>query len=103
MTSRSVLVQTSHPIYQALDSLAPEIRGRCLRYLYGICGRHTLLPRHLTIPFCCDLTEHPLRHGGSANVWVGQHRNQEVAVKVMRVYSTCDFGQAKRVRLRLYS
>jgi len=65
--------------------------------MYRLCGRRALLPRSLTIPLCYDPSESPLCHGGFADVWKGEHRGQEVAAKVLRIYSKNDPGRVRRV------
>jgi hypothetical protein len=80
-----------------LDNLKPQIRRRCLRFLYDICGRDALLPRSLTLPFSYDTTEHPLTHGGFADVWKGQYQGREVAVKVLKVYEIDDLDETRKV------
>jgi len=71
-----------------LDSLAPEVRKSCLRTVYKICGHQALLPRALTIQLDSDLTGDALYGGGFADVWKGRYRDQDVAVKILRVYQT---------------
>ena len=84
-------------ITQELDNLEPRIRRRCLRYLYRICGRQSLIPRTLEVEAQYDQKGYPLRNGGFADVWMGQHNGREVAVKVLRVYLTSDFEQIRKV------
>ena len=91
------LIQTFTFVNQALDSLTPEIRGRCYHYLYTICGRQALLPRSLEIPLCYDPMENPLCRGGFADVWKGQYHGWGVAAKVLRVYPSTDPAQNRRV------
>ena len=76
-------------IQQALDrlDLPLRVRVKCLRRLSRACGCHGLLPKALMIPVCYDHTAYPLYRGGYADVWKGGHRDREVAVKVIRVYS----------------
>ncbi|KAF9789392.1 kinase-like domain-containing protein [Thelephora terrestris] len=78
---------------EALDrtDLPPRLRRKCLSALCKICGRHALLPRSLKIPLCYDRQGTALYHGGYADVWKGEYRGLQVAVKVLRVYSTSDF------------
>ena len=82
----------SPSVGQALDlpDLHPLLRGRCLRALYRICGRHGLLPRSLQTPPCHDRSGAPLYRGGFADVWRGEYQGRNVAVKVLRLYSTSD-------------
>jgi hypothetical protein len=76
-------------IDEALDGpdLLPDTRKKCLKSLYRTCGRHALLPRALKIPACYDRTSVASFRGGFADVWKGEHRGQDVAVKVIRTYS----------------
>ncbi|KAF9649062.1 kinase-like protein [Thelephora ganbajun] len=65
-------------------------RKRYLKLLYRTCGHHKLVPATLKIPICYDRTSHALYKGGFADVWKGEHRGRDVAVKVIRMYSTSD-------------
>lgn len=76
---------------------SPEVRGRCLCYLYAVYDQQALLPRSLQVPLCYDTKGYPLGHGGSADVWKGRHLGQEVAAKVLRVYSKNDLKPIERV------
>jgi hypothetical protein len=67
-----------------LDNLTPQIRRKCLRFLYDICGRNALVPRSLVLPFSYDTTGRPLVSSGLADVWKGKYQGREVAVKVSR-------------------
>ena len=91
--------QTFNPLDQALDfhNLSELWLRRCLSTLCKICGRQALLPRSLQIPLCYDRSGVPRYRGGYADVWVGDHRGRQVAVKVLRVYSTSDFDEITRV------
>ena len=80
-----------------LDNLKPQIRRRCLRFLYDICGRDGLLLSSLEIAFSCDTTKPPLASGGVANVSKGQYQGREVAVKVLRVFNTDDLKKTRKV------
>jgi len=82
---------------QLLERLPLQIRKRCLRSLYRICGRQALLPRPLAIPLCYDPKEVPLCHGGFSDVWKGQYDGREVASKVLRVYQNSDLEQIRKV------
>jgi len=44
----------------------------------------------LKVPICYDRTSDALYRGGYADVWKGKCRGQDVAVKVIRTYSTSD-------------
>ena len=35
--------------------------------------------------------------GGFSDVWKGQHNDKEVAIKVLRVYTTSDVGRIRKV------
>jgi len=84
---------------EALDrtDLPPRLRRKCLSVLCKICGRHALLPSSLKIPLCYDRSGTPLYHGGYADVWKGEHNGCQIAVKVLRVYSTSDFEKITSV------
>jgi len=73
-----------------LGSLAPQIRLRCLSSLREICGRQALLPKPLAIPPCYEQIEAPRYRGEFAEVWVGEHQGQRVAIKAMGICSTSD-------------
>jgi len=70
---------------------------RCLRFLRNICGCHSLLPKLLAIPVLYDRTKDPLYYGGFADVWKGVSDDQEVAVRVLRLYESDDKERMKRV------
>ncbi|KAF9786281.1 kinase-like domain-containing protein [Thelephora terrestris] len=77
---------------QALDlrDLPPRLREKCLAVLCRICGRQGLLPTALQIPIRYNRSDAPLYRGGFADVWKGTFQNRQVAVKVLRIYSTTD-------------
>lgn len=77
---------------QALESpdFPPQFRKKSLRALYKTCGRHSVLPRSLQLPFCYDRQGFALHSGGFADVWKGEHCGREVAVKVIRAPSYKD-------------
>lgn len=85
---------------QALDSLTPRLRKKCLRALCKICGRQALLPRSLQIPLCYNRLDNALYSGGYADVWMGEHQGRKVAVKVLRLYSTSNLGKVINVGRR---
>jgi hypothetical protein len=91
----SLLIQTLNSVDQALDlpNLMPWLRTKCLRTLCRICGCQALLPKSLQIPLCYDRLDVPRYRGGYADVWMGKHQGLQVAVKVLRVYSTSDFDK----------
>ncbi|KAF9791124.1 hypothetical protein BJ322DRAFT_428820 [Thelephora terrestris] len=82
-------------INEALDmpDLSPWAQNQCLRPLYRTCGRHALLPKAMEIPACYDPTGNALYKGGYADVWKGQYRGKDVAVKVIRIFSNSDLGK----------
>ena len=77
---------------QALDllDLMPWFRGKCLKTLCKICAQQCFLPESLQVPLCYDRSGYPQYRGGYADVWMGEHQGLQVAVKVLRVYSTSD-------------
>jgi hypothetical protein len=85
---------------QVLDMLAPQLRRTCLGVLRKICGRQALFPRSVQIPLCYNREDNPLYRGGYADVWKGEYNGCDVAVKVLRVYSTSDFGKIASVGSR---
>ena len=91
------LLKLLHPGGQALDSLPQQIRRRCLRSLYKICGRQALLPRPLGIPLCYDPMKHPMHRGRFADAWKGQYRGRDVAAKALRLRSKSDLGRIRKV------
>ena len=80
-----------------LDSLPPRLQGKCLTALCRICGHQALLPRSVQIPLCYNRMDTPLYHGGFAEVWKGEYRGREVAVKVLKVYATTDLVKTTKV------
>ena len=46
-----------------------------------------LLPTAMMIPVCYDRTGSAVWRGGFADMWKGEHCGQDVAVKVLRMYS----------------
>ena len=57
-----------------------------MRSLYKICAIHSLLPGSLQINVRYDPSGAPHCSGGFADVWKGEYGDQQVAVKVLRVY-----------------
>ena len=98
----SVLTQS---IEQALDrpELSLSARVKCLRRLYRTCGSHKLLPKNLKVSVSYDRNEYPLFRGGYADVWKGEHRGQDVAVKVIRTYSRSELQKITGVSHRFFS
>jgi len=78
--------------HQALDrpDISPQTREHCLRTLCKLCGRHALLPTTLKTPISFERTGDALYRGGFADVWKGEYRGRDVAVKVIRIYSNSE-------------
>ena len=93
------LTQTFNYLNQAFDlpDLAPWLRRKCLTTLCRICGHRGLLPRSLQILQCYNRSDIPRAKGGYADVWMGNYQGRQVAVKVLRVYSTTDLVKITRV------
>ena len=87
------------PVDQVLDrpDLPLWVRVKCVRPLYRICGYHGLLPKALKVPVFYDRDDYPLYKGGFADVWKGECRGREVAVKVIRAYSRSDLRKITKV------
>lgn len=68
-----------------------------MKSLYKTCARHSLLPGSLQIGLCYDPAGVPHCRGGYADVWKGEHHGLEVAVKVLRTYTTSDLEKITRV------
>ena len=83
-------------IDQVLDKLDLPLESRkiCLKQLYRTCGYHELLPKALKAPIWYDRSGSAKYHGGYADVWKGECRGREVAVKVIR---TCSKSNLQRV------
>ena len=77
---------------RAMDKvyLLPQIRKKCLKLLYRMCGQHAYLPRAMKIHAEYDRANVALYRGGSADVWKGIYCGRDVAVKVIRTYSNSD-------------
>ena len=84
---------------QVLDrpDLPLWVQVKCLRLLYKTCGHHGLLPKALKVPVFYDRDDYPLYQGGYADVWKGECRGREVAVKVIRAYSRSDLRKITKV------
>ena len=76
-----------------LDGLDGPLRKKALSALCKICGRQALLPRSLQIPHCYDRSEDALYSGGYSDVWMGEHQDRKVAVKVLRIYTTSNLDK----------
>ena len=83
-------------IDQALDKLDFPLESRkiCLKYLYRTCGHHELLPKTPKAPIRYGRGGCAKYYGGYADVWKGECRGLEVAVKVTR---TCSESNLRRV------
>lgn len=68
-----------------------------------MCSRNALLPRALEIHVRYDRTSVAMYRGGFADVWKGEHRGQDVAVKVLRTYLNSDLQKITGVGYRLCS
>lgn len=68
-----------------------------LKLLYRTCGLHSRLPRALSVPVCYGQIGNSPRRGGYADVWKGEHLGQDVAVKVIRTYSSDVLGKIMHV------
>ena len=90
---------------QVLDrhELSPRARENCLKLLHKMCGRCALLPTTLKIPIPFERTGNVLYRGGFADVWKGEHCGQDVAVKVIRIYSDSDLQKVTGVSYWLCS
>jgi len=91
-------------IDEALDTLEfpPQLRKKCLKLLYKMCGRHALLPEALKIPVYNCRTGVALYRGGFGDVWKEDYCGRDVAVKVLRTYSNSDLQKIIGVGPRLY-
>ena len=83
--------------------LVPQLQSKCLDTLRKICGHQGLLPRSVQIPLCFNQLGAPLYRGGYADVWKSQYDGRDVAVKVLRIYSTSDYEKMASVGSRVPS
>ena len=90
--------RTPRPTGQTLDHFDQTKRMSCLRFLCKTCGHHSLLPRSLIIPVSYDRTKDPLYEGGFARVWKGVSGDREVAVKVLKLYTSCNQERLQKCR-----
>ena len=81
--------------------LSPLTQKKSLRLLYRTCGHHTLLPSALIVSAHYDRAHNPPCKGGYADVWRGEYRGQDVAVKVLRTYKNRELRRMIKVG-RLY-
>ena len=68
-------------------NLPPPAQKKSLRLLYRACGHHAIVPSALKVTIDYDRTGDALYRGGYADVWKGKFSGQDVAVKVIRLYS----------------
>ena len=80
--------------------LPPLIRKKCLKSLYRTCGRHAFLPTAMKTLVQYDRMGSALYRGGFADVWKGKHCGREVAVKVIRTYTSGDLQKVIGVSSR---
>ncbi|KAF9780864.1 kinase-like domain-containing protein [Thelephora terrestris] len=89
-------------IVEAIDEVLerpdfpPHIRNGCLRSLYRVCARHSLLPRSLQIELGENLTGAARCHGAFGDVWKHEYQGQQVAVKVLKMYESDDLRLVTR-------
>ena len=104
-THRSREIGTDALTDQVLNipDLSLWVRVKCLRRMYRTCGRHGLLPKTLEIPICYDRTGYPRYSGGNADVWEGEYCGRDVAVKVIRTYSSSNLKRVVGVSCWLSS
>jgi serine/threonine protein kinase len=68
--------------------------------LYKTCGKHGLIPRAYKIAASYDRAESALCGGGYGDVWKGKYHGRDVAVKVLRTFSTDLLQRTVKVGLR---
>ena len=56
-----------------------------------------MLPRSLQIELCYNPASVAHCRGGFSDMWEGEYRELEVAVKVLRIYATSDLQKITRV------
>ena len=86
-------------VSQALErpGFPPHIRNDCLKSLYGVCAGHSILPSSLRIELGGGITGPALCHGGFGDVWKREYQGQQVAIKVLKMYSSNDLRKVTRV------
>ena len=68
-----------------------------MKSLYKTCARHSLLPGSLQIEAHYNPATVPCSRGGFADVWRGEYRGLEVAVKALRTSSESDLRKITHV------
>lgn len=98
------MLELTKSVEQALNvpNLSPLTQKKCLKLLYRTCGCHTLLPSALKVQAHYDHTSHAPYHGGFGDVWKGEFDGQDVAVKVIRIYSNIELCKIVNVCHRLH-
>lgn len=71
-----------------MPDLSPSFQKGWLTLLYRTCGHHGVIPGTFQVPVTEDRTEDPLFRGGYADVWKGEYNGRNVAVKVVRLYTS---------------
>ena len=73
-------------------------RHELLNILCKMCSRQRMIPKsmHMDKRLNGELIEE--YDGGHATIFRGEHKDRPVAVKVVRVYLTSDFGKCFSVR-----
>ena len=79
--------------------MVPWLRRKCLAALCKICSHHALIPGSIQIPLCYNQMEAPRCRGGFGEVWKGEHKGFEVAVKVLKICPTSDLIKIRKVDL----
>jgi hypothetical protein len=81
-----------------LSEIDDPRQTNAVRMLRRACGLLGLLPTsHVLSEGLMKTSERALFHGGYAEIWRGTLGTREVAIKVLRVYSTDDMANVKRV------
>lgn len=68
-----------------------------MRLLRAMCARHELIPKSLKFDLCDDSSGELMYRGGFGDVWYHKLQEQEIAVKVLKVYRSRDLQQITRV------
>jgi hypothetical protein len=76
-------------------------RLKLFNKLCKTCSRHRVIPKSMHIPDCSEASP-PVEHGGFADVSRGTYQGRQVAIKVVRVYTTTDLDVILRVSLLFY-